>query len=118
MQVDPTNAEARAIDWLIRQRDCAYLRRLWRLWSPGWAFTEDDFAPVRQAFASPAVAHAATRYYRSLFTPQRAATRAFYARLRRPLGCGQHHLRQIAPNDSRTAFRKRQGDAARAAAKV
>ena len=74
-----------ASPWLIRQRDCAYLRRLWHRWSPGWAFTENDFAPVRQAFASPAVAHAATRYYRSLFTPQRAATRAFYARLRRPL---------------------------------
>lgn len=71
--------------WLIRQRDCAYLRRLWRRWSPGWAFAESEFAPVRRAFAAPEVARAATRYYRSLFTPHRAATREFFARLRQPL---------------------------------
>lgn len=71
--------------WLIRQRDCAYLHHLWRQWSPDWAFTEAQFAPVRQAFASPAVACAATRYYRSLFTLQRRPTRAFMATLRRPL---------------------------------
>jgi len=77
--------QSAAAPWLIRQRDCAYLRRLWRQWSPGWAYTEDDFAPVRRAFANADVAWAATRYYRSLFTPQRAATRAFIARIRRPL---------------------------------
>lgn len=74
-----------ASPWLVSQRDCAYLRRLWRRWSPGWHFSEEDFAPVRRAFANPDVAWAATRYYRSLFTPQRAATRAFIARMRRPL---------------------------------
>lgn len=77
--------QSEAAPWLIRQRDAAYLRRLWRRWSPGWAFSDADFAPVRDAFAHPAIARAATRYYRSLFTPHRAGTRAFYARLRRPL---------------------------------
>lgn len=77
--------QSEAAPWLIRQRDAAYLRRLWRQWSPGWDFSEADFAPVRDAFAHPAIARAATRYYRSLFTPHRAGTRAFYTRLRRPL---------------------------------
>lgn len=69
----------------IRQGNGAYLRHLWRQWSPGWDFSEAQFAPVQRAFAHPAVARAATRYYRSLFTVHKAATRDFLAALRRPL---------------------------------
>ena len=69
----------------IRANECARLRELWQVWSPGWAFTEAQFAPVQQAFVEADVAWAATRYYKALFTPWRANTRALFALARRPL---------------------------------
>ncbi len=44
----------------------AFLDRLWRDWSPGWRFTAEDIAPLKQAFADPAVLRAALAYYRAL----------------------------------------------------
>ncbi|MES3040630.1 MAG: alpha/beta hydrolase [Pseudomonadota bacterium] len=69
----------------IRANDCARLRELWQIWSPGWAFTPEQFAPVPQAFLEADVAWAATRYYRALFTPWRGNTRMLYALARRAL---------------------------------
>lgn len=69
----------------IRSNDCARLRELWQVWSPGWAFTPEQFAPVQQAFLEADVAWAATRYYRALFTPWRGNTRMLYALARRAL---------------------------------
>lgn len=69
----------------VRADDCARLRELWQIWSPGWAFTPAQFAPVQQAFLEADVAWAATRYYRALFTPWRGNTRMLYALARRPL---------------------------------
>lgn len=61
------------------------IRALWASWSPGWKFTQADIDPVLKAFSNPKVAWAATRYYRSLFTLHRAATRSIYASSRKPL---------------------------------
>lgn len=69
----------------ITAHDCARLRELWVQWSPGWQFTDTDFAPVQQAFSQHGVAWAATRYYRSLFTLHKAETCAMYASSRKPL---------------------------------
>ena len=69
----------------ITARDCARLRTLWEVWSPGWAFSSEQFRPVQQAFETPGVAWAATRYYRSLFTVHRKNTRQIYALSRQPL---------------------------------
>lgn len=69
----------------VRANDCARLRELWQIWSPGWAFTPEQFAPVQQAFLEADVAWAATRYYRVLFTPWRGNTRTLYALARRAL---------------------------------
>lgn len=69
----------------IRAHDCERLHELWQIWSPGWAFTPEQFAPVQQAFLEADVAWAATRYYRALFTPWRGNTRSLYALARRPL---------------------------------
>ncbi|MDP1540576.1 MAG: alpha/beta hydrolase [Moraxellaceae bacterium] len=69
--------------WLVRQNNCAYLKHLWREWSPTWSFSEDDFSPVAEALSHPDVAWAATRYYRALFTVHRAATRRTYRLARR-----------------------------------
>jgi pimeloyl-ACP methyl ester carboxylesterase len=50
---------------VVRSGNFAFLRRLWRNWSPGWAFTDDDFAPVAGTFAQPGVVESALAYYRA-----------------------------------------------------
>lgn len=80
LEMQLTNSPAK-----VMANQCGRLRALWTSWSPGWQFTEADFAPVLQAFSIPGVAWAATRYYRSLFTLHRATTRAIYVTSRKPL---------------------------------
>ncbi|WP_327139623.1 alpha/beta fold hydrolase [Nocardia sp. NBC_01327] len=63
---------------LLTRDGAAFVRRLWRRWSPGWEFTDAQFAPTAQVFTDPETAWAATRYYRSLFTIHRAPTREFH----------------------------------------
>ena len=46
--------------------DFAYVREMWRAWSPGWAFTDADFAPVATCFRVPGSLTNALRYYRSI----------------------------------------------------
>lgn len=48
------------------KNDMAFLRSLWQQWSPGWAFSEAEFAPLHEALGSPANMNAALRYYRAL----------------------------------------------------
>lgn len=62
---------------LLARHDAAFVRALWRRWSPGWEFSEAEFAPTAAVFADVDCGWAATRYYRSLFTVQRSATREF-----------------------------------------
>lgn len=50
----------------LAANDMALVERLWRDWSPGWAFTSDDIAPAKQALAHPAARRAALGYYRAL----------------------------------------------------
>lgn len=52
---------------LLSRNNADYVLRLWRKWSPGWAFDEADFAPARLVFSDPQLAWASTRYYRNLF---------------------------------------------------
>ena len=49
----------------IRRNDFAFLRWLWRQWSPSWDFTPEDFAPVAQCFTQPEVVESALAYYRA-----------------------------------------------------
>jgi pimeloyl-ACP methyl ester carboxylesterase len=46
--------------------DSPWLDRLVREWSPGWAFTAEDLAPVRANFSDPERIKAALGYYRAL----------------------------------------------------
>lgn len=50
----------------IAADDFAFLERLWRDWSPGWRYAPEDIAPLKQAFADPAVVQAALAYYRAM----------------------------------------------------
>lgn len=46
--------------------DFRWLRALIRAWSPGWNFTEADFAPLRAMFSDPQRLAAALAYYRAM----------------------------------------------------
>jgi pimeloyl-ACP methyl ester carboxylesterase len=70
---------------LVCRNDAAYIRKLWRNWSPGWQFSDEQFEPTRQAFTDPLIAWAATRYYRGLFTWQSPETRLALSALFKPL---------------------------------
>jgi len=52
---------------LLSRNNAAYVEKLWRRWSPDWAFSANDIAPAREVFSDPELAWAATRYYRQLF---------------------------------------------------
>ncbi|MET7772280.1 alpha/beta hydrolase [Nocardia sp. NPDC005366] len=69
---------------LLARSDAAFVREIWSCWSPGWAFTEDHFAPVRAVFTDRRLGWAATRYYRALFRAHRPETREFYRVLTAP----------------------------------
>ncbi|MEV0296382.1 alpha/beta hydrolase [Nocardia sp. NPDC050710] len=69
---------------LLARSDAALVRRIWARWSPGWAFTDDQFAPTRAVFTDQRLGWAATRYYRALFRAHRPETREFYRILTAP----------------------------------
>ena len=76
--------QASASHWLLSRNNAEYVRRIWQRWSPGWAFSDQDFAPARLVFSDPKLAWASTRYYRNLFTVHRAHTRAAFRRMAQP----------------------------------
>ncbi|HYC53439.1 MAG TPA: alpha/beta hydrolase [Candidatus Binatia bacterium] len=49
--------------------DFAFIRNLWKDWSPTWHFAEDDIAPVIETLGKPGVLEAAIGYYRSMLNP-------------------------------------------------
>ncbi|WP_295684163.1 alpha/beta hydrolase [uncultured Nevskia sp.] len=49
--------------------DFAFIRTLWRDWSPGWQLPEADWQALRETFARPGVIEAALAYYRHMFNP-------------------------------------------------
>ncbi len=56
-------------DYALARRDFAYIRRLWRRWSPGWQLPEDALEDVIETFRQPGVAKAALAYYRAALSP-------------------------------------------------
>ncbi|MBA56118.1 MAG: hypothetical protein CMK89_16830 [Pseudomonadales bacterium] len=51
---------------LLMARDGAFVRMLWRRWSPGWDAPEELVQPALEALAQPAVCKSALSYYRCL----------------------------------------------------
>lgn len=60
---------------LLSNQRASYVHHIWKIWSPGWNFSEADFQPTRTAFSNPDIAWAASRYYRALFSLHRSASR-------------------------------------------
>ncbi len=49
----------------VRRNNFAFLRWLWRQWSPGWDFSEEEFAVLANAFSQDSVVESALAYYRA-----------------------------------------------------
>ena len=57
-------------DWAIARNDRAFLKMLYRHWSPGWTPDRADMRALIDSFAEPGVAAAALQYYRTAFNPK------------------------------------------------
>jgi pimeloyl-ACP methyl ester carboxylesterase len=53
----------------LRARNFALVEKLWRDWSPGWAFSEEEMRLVKRTLRQPGVVEAALGYYRAIFDP-------------------------------------------------
>jgi pimeloyl-ACP methyl ester carboxylesterase len=62
-------------EYFLSTHHAENVRNIWQRWSPSWYFSEADFKPTREAFSHPDIAWAASRYYRSLFSFHRQASR-------------------------------------------
>ncbi len=47
----------------------AFIERLWRDWSPGWDFPQDEMDSLKRTLGSPGTLTAALNYYRHTFNP-------------------------------------------------
>ena len=52
-------------DWVVQRQDYAFIRRLWRHWSPGWQPEPGVLDDVIQTLSQPGVCSAALGYYRA-----------------------------------------------------
>ena len=52
-------------DWVVQRRDYAFIRKLWRDWSPGWHPEPHTLESVVDTIAQPGVRTAALGYYRA-----------------------------------------------------
>lgn len=52
-------------DYIVERNDWAFIDKLWRDWSPGWAYPDEEIAGVKETLALPGVKRAALGYYRA-----------------------------------------------------
>ena len=52
-------------DWVVQRQDYAFIRKLWRDWSPGWQPEPGVLYSVIQTLSQPGVRSAALGYYRA-----------------------------------------------------
>jgi pimeloyl-ACP methyl ester carboxylesterase len=55
---------------VVARNDYDFIRRLWRKWSPGWEFREDDLQDVIRTLQQPGVLKATLGYYRAALDPR------------------------------------------------
>lgn len=63
-------------DRRLARDDFAFVEKLWRDWSPGWAWPPDEMAALKQTLRQPGVARAVLGYYRAIADFFSAAGRA------------------------------------------
>lgn len=57
-------------DHVVERNDFAFIRKLWRDWSPGWEFPDNELEQVIETFRQPGVKSAALGYYRAALSPR------------------------------------------------
>jgi pimeloyl-ACP methyl ester carboxylesterase len=57
-------------DYTVRHNDFAFIRWLWRVWSPNWQIEESVIAEVIDALKQPGVQRSALAYYREALSPK------------------------------------------------
>jgi pimeloyl-ACP methyl ester carboxylesterase len=70
-------------DWALARNDWAFVKMLYRHWSPGWTPDPSDLRAVLDSFECPGVAAAALQYYRTAFNtkaPRQAEGAALFAK--------------------------------------
>lgn len=76
-------------DWVVARKDFAFIEKLWRDWSPGWAWSPTTMAQVKDTFRQSGVAAAALGYYRHMFrlfaAPNRRARELMVRRIDIPV---------------------------------
>ncbi len=56
-------------DHIVRRNDFAFIRHLWRTWSPGQTLTDEEWRGLRNTFGQPGVIRATLSYYRQNVSP-------------------------------------------------
>lgn len=77
------NAYGRLSEPIARARDFAYIRWLWRRWSPGWTCPEGELERLFETLSQPGVLRASLDYYRDVSAIFDRETRRSHALLRR-----------------------------------
>lgn len=72
---------------VVEKNDFAFIERLWRKWSPGWAFPPEELKAVQSALAQPGVKEAALGYYRTLANPRHPSAGESAALYERTIPC-------------------------------
>ncbi len=72
-------------DAVVEARDWAFIKKLWRDWSPGWDPPPEEMAAVVRTLAQPGVKRAALGYYRDAFSFLSRAARETRALLSSPI---------------------------------
>lgn len=57
-------------DYTVRRNDFAFIRWLWRVWSPNWQIEESVLSEVTHTLRQPGVQRAALAYYREALSPK------------------------------------------------
>jgi len=57
-------------DYTVKRDDFAFIRWLWRVWSPGWQPEESALAEVIDTLRQPGVQRGALAYYREALSPK------------------------------------------------
>jgi pimeloyl-ACP methyl ester carboxylesterase len=72
-------------DWVVERNDFAFIERLWRDWSPGFAWEPEAMVSVKRTFRQPGVLLAALSYYRAMLAPRSQGAKRMDELMTRPI---------------------------------
>lgn len=71
-------------DAVVAARDYAFIEKLWRDWSPGWAWEPEEMTSLKDTLRQPGVLWSALAYYRATLNPFLADSRRSSEMIRQP----------------------------------